>query len=215
MIAVFSVAASLLFGSLGGWIPFQRPASIAGVVTDATGLGLPGAYITIISKDGERRTTVTDFAGQYRIDEIAPGGYTVEASMVGFDTRTAKIGLISGGHNWNGALLVAPPFGEMSIERQVVRAIGSDAADCGRYIAPASDEALQRALTCAIGFAKVRRSFSVIVQFPTGGTYGGEGLLAGPDGLIHLLQYGKGEMSFRLEPCMSPRVNRLHFGCHP
>jgi hypothetical protein len=176
---------------------------------------LPGANITIVSKDGERRTTTTDSAGQYRIDGLAFGDYNLEASMAGFDRRTATMQLTSAGQHWNAALLVAPPFGEVSIERQVTHVIGSDAADCGRYIGPASDVALQRALSCAIGFAKVRRPFSVIVQFPTGGAYGGEGLLAGPDGVIHLLQYGKGEMSFRLEPCISPRLNERHFGCQP
>ena len=136
--------------------------------------------------------------------------------MAGFDPRTASMKVPSGSDAvWSGALLIAPPIGEMSIERQVMQVTGSDALDCGRYTAPASEVALQRSLTCALTSAGSRRSFSVIVQFATGGTLGGEGLLAGPDGVVHLLQYGKGVMSFRLKSCASPQVTNLHFRCQP
>ena len=216
MVAIVSVAASLLFAALGGWSTSQRPALISGVITDTTGRGLPGARITVISEDGERQTTVTDSAGRYRIDELRPGRYALQASMVGFDPRTTSMKVPSGSDAvWSGALLIAPPLGEMSIERQVMQFTGSDALDCGRYSAPASESALQRSLTCALTSAGARRSFSVVVQFAAGGTLGGEGLLAGPDGVVHLLQYGKGQMSFRLKPCASPQVTNMHFTCQP
>ena len=45
---------------------------------------------------------------------------------------------------WSGALLVAPPIGDPSIERQVMHVTDADTLDCGRYAAPTSDAALQR-----------------------------------------------------------------------
>jgi hypothetical protein len=214
MIALLIVASSLLFPGSGGSPSPQRPASISGVLTDTTGRGLPGARITIRSDDGERHATVTDSTGRYHVSELGSGRYTVEASMAGFDARSTGVVVPTGADAvWNGVLLVASPFGERSIERQVAQVTGSDALDCGRYSGPASDSALQRSLVCALTSAEAGRSFSVIVQFAAGPTVGGEGLLAAEDGVIHLLQYGQDAMSFRIKPCASPHVTKSHFTC--
>lgn len=216
MVAVISVAASLLFAGFGGWSTAQRPAFISGVITDTTGRALPGGKITVIAEDGERRTTVTDSAGRYRIDELRPGRYAIEATMPGFDPRTTNIQVLPGSDAvWSGALLVGAPVGEPSVERQVMHFTGSDALDCGRYAAPASEAALQRSLTCALASAAARRPFSVVVQFVDGGTRGGEGLIGGSDGDVYLLTYGRGETSFRVKPCASPQVARARFTCQP
>jgi len=63
-------------------------ASIAGVVTDASGGVLPGATVEAESPVLiERvRTTVTDGAGQYRIIDLRPGTYTLRFSLPGFTT---------------------------------------------------------------------------------------------------------------------------------
>ena len=214
MIAVLMIASSLLVAGFGGSPSPQRPASISGVLTDTTGRGLPGARITIRSDGGERHSTVTDSNGRYHVIELESGPYTVEASMSGFDARSTGVSVPNGGDAiWNGVLLVASPFGEVSIERQVAQVTGSNALDCGRYAGPTSDAALQRSLVCALTSAEARRSFSVIVQFAAGPTAGGEGLLAAGDGVVHLLQYGKGEMSFRITPCASPHVTKSRFTC--
>jgi len=213
MIAVLMIASSLLFAGFGGSPSPERPASISGVLTDTTGRGLPGARITIRSDDGERHATVTDSSGRYHVSELRSGGYTIEASMAGFDARSTGVEVATGADAiWSGALLVASPLGQPSIERQVAQVIGSDALDCGRYAGPTSDTALQRSLVCALASAEARRPFAVIVQFAAGPT-GGEGLLAAEDGVIHLLQYGKGAMSFRIKPCASPHVTKSHFTC--
>lgn len=209
MVAVFTVAASLLSAAFGGLSTVQQPASISGFITDTTGRGLPGATITVVSEDGARRPTVTDSAGRYRIDGLTPGRYSVEASMAGFDTKATVMRVSSGsGALWSGALLIAPAIGEMSIERQVMRFTGSEAIDCGRYTALASEATLRRSLTCALTSAGTRRPFSVIAQFAAGVTRGSQGLFAGPDGVIQLFEYEKGDVSFRLKPCPSPRVTR-------
>jgi hypothetical protein len=214
MLAAFRVATSLLLAGLGGWTTFQEPASLSGVITDTTGRALPGGRITVVSTNGDLRTAVTDRAGRYRIDGLRPGRSGIEASMGGFDTRMAAIEVRPGNNaTWSGALLVAPPIGEPSIERQVMHVTGTDALDCGRYAAPTSDTALQRSVDCALTSAAAGRPFAAIVQFAGGNARGGEGLLGGSDGVVHLLHYGQGTASFRVTPCASPQATHSRFTC--
>jgi Carboxypeptidase regulatory-like domain len=216
MLAAFRIATSLLLAGLGGWTTFQEPASLSGVITDTTGRALPGGRITVVSTNSDLRTAVTDRAGRYRIDGLRPGRYGIEASMGGFDTRTAAIEVLPGNNAiWSGALLVAPPIGEPSIERQVMHLTGTEALDCGRYAAPTSDAALQRSVDCAVTSAAAGRPFAAIVQFAGGSARGGEGLLGGSDGVVHLLRYGQGAASFRVTLCASPQVTHSRFTCEP
>jgi hypothetical protein len=66
----------------------QAQASIAGVVNDASGAVLPGVTIEAASPAliEKVRTAVTDGRGQYRIDQLRPGLYTVTFTLSGFST---------------------------------------------------------------------------------------------------------------------------------
>src|SRR6267378_8282813 len=61
-------------------------ASIAGVVTDASGGVLPGVIVEASSPVliEKVRITVTNDRGEYRIIELRPGTYTVSLTMQGF-----------------------------------------------------------------------------------------------------------------------------------
>jgi hypothetical protein len=63
-------------------------ASIAGVVRDVSGAVLPGVTVEAASPVliEKARTVVTDGAGQYRIEPLRPGTYTVTFSLQGFST---------------------------------------------------------------------------------------------------------------------------------
>src|SRR4051812_2593031 len=63
-------------------------ASIAGTVKDPSGAVLPGATVeaaspTLIEKV---RTAVTDGSGQYKIENLRPGMYSVTFALTGFST---------------------------------------------------------------------------------------------------------------------------------
>jgi hypothetical protein len=60
--------------------------SIAGVVRDASGAVLPGVTVEAASPAliEKVRTTVTDGAGQFRLDSLTPGVYSVTYSLPGF-----------------------------------------------------------------------------------------------------------------------------------
>ena len=64
--------------------------SISGFVTDDTAAALPGATVTVrdIETD-QKRVLVTDAAGRYRAQQLAPGKYEVIVELQGF--RTARV----------------------------------------------------------------------------------------------------------------------------
>jgi hypothetical protein len=62
---------------------------IAGLVKDGSGAVVPGGEITIVNQNtGERKSTVTNDAGEYVVPLLPAGVYTVSAGMKGF--RTAE-----------------------------------------------------------------------------------------------------------------------------
>ena len=66
----------------------QRGSAIAGVVKDTTGAILPGVSVEAASPSliEKVRAAVTDGSGQYRIEDLRPGIYTVAFTLQGFST---------------------------------------------------------------------------------------------------------------------------------
>src|SRR5947207_15863833 len=64
--------------------------SCSGFVTDDTGGALPGATVTVRQVEADqRRALVTDGAGRYRAQQLAPGKYDVTVELQGF--RMARV----------------------------------------------------------------------------------------------------------------------------
>src|SRR5690348_16399029 len=63
-------------------------ASITGTVKDASGAVLPGVTVEAASPAliEKVRTAVSDGSGQYRIENLRPGAYTVTFTLPGFST---------------------------------------------------------------------------------------------------------------------------------
>src|SRR5947208_1910830 len=63
-------------------------ASIAGAVRDSSGAVLPGVTVEAASPAliEKVRTVVTDGSGQYKIESLRPGAYTVSFTLPGFNT---------------------------------------------------------------------------------------------------------------------------------
>src|SRR5438128_8136319 len=63
-------------------------ASITGLVKDSSGAVLPGVTVEAASPVliEKVRSAVTDSGGQYRIEDLRPGAYSVTFSLTGFST---------------------------------------------------------------------------------------------------------------------------------
>lgn len=86
----FALAFLAVYLSLGvtqGLAQSTTNGAIAGTVTDAQGLAVPSASVTIVNvgTDKKNQTTTNDF-GQFRVVELQPGMYTVTVSATSFAT---------------------------------------------------------------------------------------------------------------------------------
>src|SRR5258705_9880941 len=83
--ALIALLASAARGSAQG-----TTGSFSGLVTDDTGGALPGATVTVRHTDvDQKRAIVTDAAGRYRAQQLAPGQYEITIELQGF--RTARV----------------------------------------------------------------------------------------------------------------------------
>jgi hypothetical protein len=65
--------------------------SLLGVITDPSAAAVPEVKVTALHEaTGFSRTVVTGATGQYRIDDLIPGSYTVSAEKQGFRTETTS-----------------------------------------------------------------------------------------------------------------------------
>ncbi|MYJ56145.1 MAG: TonB-dependent receptor, partial [Rhodothermaceae bacterium] len=100
MKATFSILASLL---IAGSVCAQN--TISGIVTDAeSGLPLPGATVILV---GTTTGAVTDGDGNYSINNLPFGTYTIQVSFVGYETVLQPITLQDADVTFDFALQVS------------------------------------------------------------------------------------------------------------
>ena len=99
------------------------PQALVGAVYDTTGAVVPGVQLTL--GDGQQQTgqATTDRAGRFTFASVAPGRYTLEASLPGFRTLRQEIDLRTA-RDWDRAITLQ--VGEMreSIHVQASRIAG-------------------------------------------------------------------------------------------
>jgi hypothetical protein len=75
----------------------QSPtASVHGTVTDPTGAVIPSSTVTLTFADGETKTATSGAAGEYTINQVEPGSYTVSATADGFPASEPRSVAVSG-----------------------------------------------------------------------------------------------------------------------
>jgi hypothetical protein len=86
---ILTVAAALVLAAAGhGWAQ-ETTGSIAGRVTDAQGLAVPGAAVTVTGTQGTQ-TFTSDAQGRFNAPFLTPGTYTVRAELQGFKAIEQK-----------------------------------------------------------------------------------------------------------------------------
>ena len=94
-------------------------ATLAGVVTDATGAVVSNASITLLDADGDTAgSTVPDSGGRYEFDDLATGNYSLSVKSPGFkDMRVVNLGLNGGlGTNQDVRLEVGSIAQEVTVQ---------------------------------------------------------------------------------------------------
>jgi hypothetical protein len=75
----------------------QRAGSLRGQVLDELGGAIVGASVTVIDGKGVEKSLVTNDAGNYTVNGLAPGKYTVRATNAGFAmSETPDVEIVSG-----------------------------------------------------------------------------------------------------------------------
>lgn len=86
--------ASLPLALLFGLLPFaqaQYRAGLQGAVTDSSGAVVPGATVTLASKETNiTRQTISDSNGTYTFNGLAPGAYALTAEKPGFKKQVLE-----------------------------------------------------------------------------------------------------------------------------
>jgi hypothetical protein len=85
---VVLMAALALASAAHGWAQ-ETTGTVTGRVSDAQGLAIPGATVTLTGPQGAKSFT-TDRDGRYRAALLVPGTYTVRAELQGFKTTEQK-----------------------------------------------------------------------------------------------------------------------------
>jgi hypothetical protein len=68
----------------------EQTSAIQGTVTDSSGAVLPGVTVEAVSARGQRYSTQSDSNGSYRFPSLAPGIYTVTATLSGLTPATSN-----------------------------------------------------------------------------------------------------------------------------
>ncbi|OBX26472.1 iron complex outermembrane receptor protein [Gelidibacter algens] len=71
----------------------QEMGTVSGLITDADGMPLSGATVSIKILD---KGAMTDFDGRYTIENVQVGSYNVAVSYIGYETTTKSILVVSG-----------------------------------------------------------------------------------------------------------------------
>jgi hypothetical protein len=63
--------------------------TLSGTITDPSGAVIPGATLTATNSNGALvGSATTDSRGQYRMEDLAPGNYRIEAQATGFERQS-------------------------------------------------------------------------------------------------------------------------------
>src|ERR1043165_612654 len=92
---VLAIALGALWASLA--VAQERAGSLRGQVLDELGGAIVGANVTVIDAKGVEKSVVTNNAGTYTVNGLAPGKYTVRAVNAGFAiSETPDVEVTSG-----------------------------------------------------------------------------------------------------------------------
>ncbi|HEV7766794.1 MAG TPA: TonB-dependent receptor [Thermoanaerobaculia bacterium] len=116
-------------------------ATLAGVIRDDSGAAIPGVTVTATrtGEAAEPQLAVTDGEGMFRVADLPPGTYKLEAILDGFQTISKDVKLVTG-QTVDLAFKLVPAFGEtVEVVAETVRTGEVAVLDSRRESAVVSD----------------------------------------------------------------------------
>ncbi len=87
VLGLLIAAAMLLFPPVG-WAQGETTSAIVGQVIDATNAAVPGAKVTMTSRETAlTRSVKTDAAGRFNFPQLKPGAYSIRVEAEGFESQ--------------------------------------------------------------------------------------------------------------------------------
>lgn len=110
-------AVTLGFANAGA-VQSPDTGTLAGRVLDETGAAIPQATVTLTDSQGNVRTIVADSFGAFRVENLAPGRYTLQSTSPGFTMVEALSVEVAAGQSktLNPTLRIAPVKEEVTVE---------------------------------------------------------------------------------------------------
>ena len=105
----------LISGTAGWAMPPETGGTIKGTVTTSDGRAAASVTVQV---QGTKRSTLTDEDGHFSLHHLAPGHYTLEITLVGYETTTREVNLEESG-TVNVALALT--LSETQLQEVVVR----------------------------------------------------------------------------------------------
>ena len=106
-----------------------QTATLRGMITDASGAGVPGAKISVAGQGRAPRTQTADARGSYLLENLTPGTYAVQASAPQMIlAQPAEINLAAGANVLNLQLSIAPRLEQLNVDADDPVAVGTDSA---------------------------------------------------------------------------------------
>ncbi len=100
----------------------QQTAVLTGLVSDQSGAPVPGAEVELVSGPAAPRFAVTDGAGRYRFEGLAPGEHTVRIALPGFQAVDRRVSVAAGTAEADFRLAVQPLAESITVTEELVRA---------------------------------------------------------------------------------------------
>ncbi|HEX7151101.1 MAG TPA: TonB-dependent receptor [Thermoanaerobaculia bacterium] len=140
---IFRVVAALLllFTNLPAEGQSHGTASVAGTVKDAAGDALPGVTITAtrVGEPADASVEVTGIDGAFRVAQLKPGAYRIEAALEGFQPLTKDVKLVTS-QSLQLSFTLVPAFGEtVEVTAEAVRVGEAAVLESRREAAVVSD----------------------------------------------------------------------------
>jgi beta-lactamase regulating signal transducer with metallopeptidase domain len=140
----------------------QTPATLSGVIRDASGAVLPGVQLTLNSGAvGAPRTAVSDGVGRFAFRDVAPGRYSLVAVLPGFATLMNDLEIAAG-----ASVEQRLDMRIGSLEEVIIVTCGSGAASFGRNMPGVLASAARASMDARSFIYGGRRESPALTQAP-------------------------------------------------